>query len=75
MVTLTVELRMETIRVIHHHEPEGWWSESPDIQGWAAAGATYDEVNQLAEEGVRFALERDDVVVKHFLPAGDARSV
>jgi len=65
---------METIRVIHHHEPEGWWSESPDVPRWAAAGATYEEVHQLSEEGVRFALEREDVVVKHFLPADEVRS-
>jgi hypothetical protein len=30
---------------------------------------TLDEVRQLAEDGVRFALERDDVTVEHLVPA------
>jgi hypothetical protein len=33
---------------------------------------TLGQVRQLAEEGVRFALERDDVVVEHLLPASAA---
>ena len=60
---------MDRIRVIYHDEPPyGWWAESPDISGWSAAAASYDDVRQLAEEGVRFALERDDVVVEHLVP-------
>jgi predicted RNase H-like HicB family nuclease len=59
---------MDRIRVIYHREPEGWWAESPDIDGWSAAGDSYDETRQLAEDGVRFALERDDVQVEHYVP-------
>jgi len=60
---------MDRIRVIYHDEtPDGWWAESPDIRGWSAAAASYDRVRQLAEEGVRFALERDDVIVEHLVP-------
>lgn len=60
---------MEPICVIHHCEDDKWWSESPDVPGWYAAGASLEEVRRLAEEGVRFALERDDVTVEHFVPA------
>lgn len=60
---------MDTIRVIHHCEYGLWWSESLDIQGWSAAGDSLDEVRRLAEEGMRFALERDDVQVEHFVSA------
>jgi predicted RNase H-like HicB family nuclease len=60
---------METIRVIYHHEPEGWWAESPDVERWAAAAATYEECRKLAEEGVRFALGQDDIRVEHYVPA------
>jgi predicted RNase H-like HicB family nuclease len=66
---------MKSIRVIHHHEPDGWWAESPDVVGWSAAGESYEEVHQLAEEGVRFALEREDVEVEHVVPAGGRQSV
>jgi predicted RNase H-like HicB family nuclease len=45
-----------TVRVLYHHEPEGWWAESPDINGWAVAGQSYEEVRRLAEDGVSFAL-------------------
>lgn len=62
---------MERIRVIYHHEPEGWWAESPDVKGWLAAGESYPEVLKLAEEGIPFALERDGVELEHFVPAGE----
>jgi predicted RNase H-like HicB family nuclease len=66
-----MEDRMETVRVIYHHEGNGWWAESPDVEGWSAAGDTYAEVAKLAEEGVPFALERDDVALEHFVPVGE----
>jgi len=59
---------MDTIRVIYHQEPEGWWAESPDIGGWYAAGADYDDVHALAIEGVPFALGRE-AELEHFVPA------
>jgi predicted RNase H-like HicB family nuclease len=60
---------MDTVRVIYHHEAEGWWAESPDVPDWSAAGETYGEVRALVEEGVRFALDRGDVTVEHYVPA------
>src|SRR4029077_12090749 len=66
-----VEDRMETVRVIYHHETDCWWAESPDVEGWSAAGDTYAEVAKLAEEGIPFALERDDVALEHFVPVGE----
>lgn len=62
---------METVRVIYHHEEGSWWAESPDVERWYAAGDSYAEVAKLAEEGIPFALERDDVVLEHFVPVGD----
>jgi predicted RNase H-like HicB family nuclease len=62
---------METIRVIYHHEDGGWWAESPDVDRWYAAGDTYAEVAGLAEEGIPFALEREDLELEHFVPVGE----
>ncbi len=62
---------MDTIRVIYHHEDDAWWAESPDVERWYAAADSFDDVVKLAEEGVRFALERDDVELEHFVPLGD----
>jgi predicted RNase H-like HicB family nuclease len=45
-----------TVRVLYHREPHGWWAESPDIDGWTVAGASYEEVRRLAVDGVTFAL-------------------
>jgi predicted RNase H-like HicB family nuclease len=61
---------MDRIRVIYHHEGEGWWAESPDVPGWTAVGKTYAEILKLAEEGIPFALERE-VPIEHFVPAGE----
>ena len=45
-----------TVRVLYHEEPQGWWTESPDINGWSVAGEAYEEVRRLAEDGISFAL-------------------
>ena len=72
-----------TVRVLYHQEPQGWWAESPEIDGWSVAGETYEEVRQLVEDGVSFALasaaedggeafdeERfASVTVEHYVPA------
>jgi predicted RNase H-like HicB family nuclease len=59
---------MTIVRIIYHHEADGWWAESPDIEGWSAAGESYAEVVRLAEEGVPFALG-ESVELKHLAPA------
>jgi hypothetical protein len=61
---------MDTIRVIYHHEDDGWWAESPDVERWTAAADSYADLVKLAEEGIPFALEREDVELEHFVPAG-----
>lgn len=61
---------METVRVIYHHEADGWWAESPDAEGWSAAGDTYAEVVKLAEEGIPFALGHP-AELEHYVPAGE----
>jgi predicted RNase H-like HicB family nuclease len=65
-----VEDRTETVRVIYHHEADGWWAESPDVEGWSAAGSSYAEVVKLAEEGISFAREQD-AALEHFVPASE----
>ena len=61
---------METVRVIYHHEADGWWAESPDVEGWSAAGDTYAEVVKLAEEGISFALSHP-AELEHYVPAAE----
>ena len=63
---------METVRVIYHCEPEGWWAESPDVAGWSVAGETYAEVRALVDEGVEIALDRAGVTIEHFVPVDTA---
>ena len=52
-----LEELMKLVRVIYHHEDEGWWAESPDLKGWTAVADSYEEIVQLVEEGIPFALE------------------
>lgn len=59
------------VRVLHHHEADGWWAESPDVEGWSAAGDSYAEVVKLAEEGISFALGHDASSLEHYVPAGE----
>lgn len=62
---------MEPVRVIYHHEVGSWWAESPDVKGWTAIADTYDEIVELAKEGIPFALELDhEVELEHVLPTG-----
>lgn len=61
----------ERIRVIYHHEADGWWADSPDVEGWSAAGNSYAEVVTLSEEGIRFALGHP-ADIEHYSPAASA---
>ena len=61
---------METVRVIYHHEADGWWAESPDVDGWSAAGDSYAEVVKLAEEGIPLR-PRARAELEHYVPAGE----
>ena len=72
-----------TVRVLYHHEPDGWWAESPDVEGWTVTAASYDDVRALVEDGVSFALASAaedrgetpdearfaDVSLEHYVPA------
>jgi predicted RNase H-like HicB family nuclease len=51
----------------YHHEPEGWWADSDGLPGFTAAGASFDEVRELAHSGAEFYLERP-VEVEDRLP-------
>lgn len=44
---------METVRVIYHHEADGWWAESPDVEGWSAAGDSYPESSSSPKRAFR----------------------
>jgi predicted RNase H-like HicB family nuclease len=70
---------MNTIRILHQHEPGyGWSFESPDIPGLIGGSDTYDSAN--AEEAAKFALTcaaeeqglpaPTDLTFKHYVPAG-----
>jgi predicted RNase H-like HicB family nuclease len=72
-----------TVRVLYHREADGCWAESPDIDGWTVARATYEEVRGLVADGLTFAHAAaaevrgepfdenrfSAAVVEHFLPA------
>lgn len=61
---------MDSVRVTYHHEEDGCWAESPDVEGWSAAGESFPEVRALAMEGIPFAVG-GDVEPEHYVPAGE----
>lgn len=61
---------METVRVIYHRGRDGWWAESPDVEGWSAAGDTYAAVVALAEDGIPFVLGQE-AALEHYVPAAE----
>jgi predicted RNase H-like HicB family nuclease len=61
-----------TVRVLYRQDQDTWVASSPDVPRWTVVADTYAEAHQLAEDGVRFALERDDLTVEHYVPAGVA---
>jgi predicted RNase H-like HicB family nuclease len=64
---------MQLIPVVYHPDPDGWWADSPKVEGWSAAANTIDELRALVEEGVRFALDDpDDVLIEHVFAYGTA---
>jgi len=63
---------MDYIRVIYEQDEDTWVASSPELPNWTVVAASYEEAHGLAEEGVRFALDREDVELKHFVPAPTA---
>jgi predicted RNase H-like HicB family nuclease len=61
---------MESVRIIYHHEADGWWAESPDVAGWSAAGRTYTEIVKRVEGSIPLTLERS-VSLEHYVPASE----
>jgi predicted RNase H-like HicB family nuclease len=59
------------VRVLYHAEPEGIWTESPDVEGLAVAGASLAEVRGLVREGLEFYLERDDIDLREEFEKGN----
>lgn len=45
---------MLSVQVIYDYEPEGWSAESPDRPRWTAFGESFEEVRELAHEGLPF---------------------
>jgi predicted RNase H-like HicB family nuclease len=65
------EATLRRVTINYHHEDGSWWAESNDAPGWIAAGETFDEVRQLAREGIRFFLDEDVLVTE----AGDSAPI
>jgi predicted RNase H-like HicB family nuclease len=57
---------MDRIRVIYEQDEDTWVATSPEVPNWTVVADSCEEAHRLAEEGVRFALDRDDVELKHF---------
>ncbi|MGO9319749.1 MAG: hypothetical protein ACLQBY_02940 [Solirubrobacteraceae bacterium] len=61
-----------TVRVLYRQDRDTWVASSPDVPRWTVVADSYSDAHRLAEDGVRFALERDDLTIEHYVPAGVA---
>jgi len=61
---------MRSITVTYHREDGSWWAESPEIEGFTAAGDSFTEVRELVTSGVPFYLDDDYVDIKEQLEDG-----
>ncbi len=48
---------MRIVTVLFHHDPDGWWAESPDVPGYTAAAADPTELSSLVHQGLREFLD------------------
>lgn len=63
---------MRSIRVAYERDEDTWVATSPDLEeNWIAVADSLEEARSLAEEGIRFVLERDDVSVVHLVATAD----
>lgn len=60
---------MDRIRVIYEQDEDTWVATSPEIPNWTVVADSYEQAHELAEEGARFALDSEDVDLRHFVPA------
>lgn len=61
-----------TVRVLYRQDADTWVATSPEIPRWTVVADSYSEAHRLAEEGARFALDRADLTIEHYVPAGIA---
>ena len=62
---------MNEVRIRYHHEPEGWWADSPDLPGFSAAAETFSEVRDMATRGVEFATDEPVGIVEEGVATPD----
>jgi len=61
---------MTSIRVLYHHEAEGWWAESKDLPGWTAVGRDFSEVRDQVRSGVERFAGPDAFLIEEGAPPG-----
>lgn len=59
---------MTTVHVRYRYEPEGWWAESEDVEGWTALGATFNEVRSMARSGIVEFLGNEVLIQEEGIP-------
>jgi predicted RNase H-like HicB family nuclease len=65
-------LEAMVVRILYRQDEDTWVATSPEVPRWTAVADTFPEAQRLAEEGVRFALDRDDLTIENYVPANTA---
>jgi predicted RNase H-like HicB family nuclease len=55
---------VKQVRVTYHYEDDTWWADSPDVDGYVAAGDTLEATRELVLEGLPFFLDEEVEVLE-----------
>lgn len=61
---------MRQVTVTYHRENNGWWAESPDLDGYTAAASSFAQLRALVIEGVAFYLDDAPHAIAEKLDSG-----
>ena len=62
-------------RIRYHYDADGaWWADSPDLEGFTAAGESFDDVREQARAGVVFFSETPVMIAEAGVPEGETQS-
>jgi predicted RNase H-like HicB family nuclease len=55
------------VRVIYRQEDDVWVASSPEVPDWSVTADSFADARRLADDSVRFALDRGDIEIEHYV--------
>lgn len=55
---------MRHITIEYHSETDGWWAESPDVQGFSAAAPTFNELRNRTIAALHEIIDTEFLIIE-----------